>query len=64
MIIVNKNNNQGAIVKTFLLMTAIIGFIGGFALSGDLKDMIYKASKNDEKKESEEGDKTTIDIDI
>lgn len=46
-----SNNNQGSIVKAFLLMTAIIGFIGGFVLAGNLKDISYKAGvtkSNDE----------------
>jgi len=50
----NKNNNQGAIIKAFVLMTAILGFIGGFVLSGDLKDIVYKASKTEEKEESKD----------
>ena len=48
-----KNNNQGSVIKSFLLMTVVLAFIGGFALSSDLKSLLDSSTK-DTKEESGE----------
>lgn len=46
------NENQGGIVKAFLLMVVVLGFIGGFVFSGDFKNLLNNFKKEEEKTES------------
>ena len=49
-----KIDNQGAIIKSFLLMTVVLAFIGGFVISGDLKKLIDNSTTKEELKESDD----------
>lgn len=44
-----KKDAQGAIIKVFVLAAVTLGFIGGFALSGELKERFYRAGDSTKK---------------
>ena len=57
----SKNNaNNGALIKSFILMAVVLGFIGGFALSLDLKNIFDKAVKKEDTSESSDVYKASV----
>lgn len=51
---VKTNNVKNSSISVFILSAAIIAFIGGFALSGEIKDRTYRINNNEEEKEKVE----------
>ena len=56
----NNNANNGALIKSFILMAVVLGFIGGFALSLDLKNVFDKAVKKEYASESSDVYKASV----
>ncbi len=43
-----KREAQDAIIKSIVIVVAVIAFIGGFVLSGDLKERVFRAKSRNE----------------
>ena len=45
-----KNNSRDSVLISLLIVVAVITFIGGYALSGDLSERSFRATKTDDTK--------------
>lgn len=49
-----KKKNQDSLIKSVSMIVAIIAFMGGFIISGELKERIYKSKKTTSNNSSED----------